>query len=313
MSTTPMTPSQWLENLRAEGLEVEGYRSWQTHERDDETGKVFGPVNGNTIHHTAGRDSLALVYNGTSALPGPLCHTYIGKDGKAWMISAGRANHAGTFAANAHNAVLAESASHPYPDAAEPVDGNDHYYGLEAENLGDGVDVWPWKQYVAMVKWATATSRHQKWNQESTIGHKEGTRRKIDPKGPVRGPDGEIFQFTMGRFRADVRDALALPAGRWQGTAQEEDVALTQDDIKKIWYGDFIPAVEPPYNNDDWNDGNTEWTAKYALHAAVEASREAQARTRSIEAKLDALVVGGVDLDALAEKVADLLAARLAK
>ena len=90
-------------------------------------------------------------------------------------------------------------------------------------------------------------------------------------------------------------------------------MALTQDDIKKIWYGDFIPAVEPPYNNDDWNDGNTEWTAKYALHAAVEASREAQARTRSIEAKLDALVVGGVDLDALAAKVADLLAARLAK
>src|SRR3546814_16141661 len=92
------------------------------------------------------------------------------------MISGGRANHAGTFAQNAHNAVLAESPVHPYPDSAEPVDGNDKYYGLEIENRGDGSDPYPMVQYVAAVKWATAICRFHGWTENSVLGHKEGTR-----------------------------------------------------------------------------------------------------------------------------------------
>lgn len=308
---TPMTPAEWLLKLGYEGLGTVEYRSWKTHGRDDETGKIFGPVNGVVIHHTAGTDSLALCYNGTSALPGPLCHGHLPKSGTVNMISAHRANHAGTFAQNAHDAVVAESDVHPYPDSAEPVDGNDKYYGLEIENLGNGTDRYPWKQYVAAVKWATAICRHHGWTENSVIGHKEGTRRKIDPKGPVQGPDGiSTFDFTMNRFRADVKAALALPAGVWPQTQQEEeDVALEAADIEKIFDYDTVPAVAPPYNNADW-DTNKTWSFRYAVHAGVLAAREAagvvksvQADVARLEAKVDALAVGGVDVAAVARAV----------
>lgn len=324
MMATPLTPSQWLAALRAEGLTVTGYGTWETHERDDETGKPFGPVNGVTIHHTAGRDSKSVCYNGTSSLPGPLCHSYLPKTGVVYMMSAGRANHAGTFAQNAHDAVVAESSVHPYPDLAEPVDGNDKYYGIEIENLGNGTDPYPWVQYRAAVKWATAICRHHDWSQDSTIGHKEGTRRKIDPKGPVIGPDGKQFTLTMDRFRSDVKAALALPAGRW-GVATEptggDDVALTTDDVRKIFETDGI--LDAP---DAATSTNKYWTAesflagtyrraKSAESAAAGARRDVAAVKTvvdDIKAKVEALQTGGVDLDALAAKVADLLAARLA-
>ena len=317
MSTTPMTEAQWLAALHAEGVSTSTpYSGWATHGRDGETGRAFGPVHGVVIHHTAGSNSLALCYNGTSSLPGPLCHGHLPKSGRVNMISRLRANHAGSFAQNAHNAVLAESSVHPYPDASEPVDGNDSYYGLEIENLGDGSDVYPWEQYVAAVKWATAICRFHGWTQNSVIAHKEGTRRKIDPKGPVEQPGGN---FTMTQFRADVRDALALPAGVWAG--QEEDMALTEDDIAKVARAvldaDRVPAVAPPYNNTDY-ETNKYWSTSYGIYSAVRASREAMRRTRTIEAdvvtikeKVEALTVGGVDLDALAVKVADELYRRM--
>ncbi len=216
---TPMTASQFLAALRAENVDAREYGDWRNHERDDETGKAFGPVNGVVIHHTVSNNSLAFCYNGSASLPGPLCHTHLAKSGVASMLSAGRANHAGTFAQNAHDAVVNESSVHPYPDSAEPVDGNDHYYGIEIENWGNGTDVYPWVQYVAAVRWATAICRFHGWSHNSVIGHKEGTRRKVDPSGPVEQPGGNEEPFTMNQFRADVKAALALPAGVWPQTA----------------------------------------------------------------------------------------------
>lgn len=327
MSTTPMTPTQWLLWLGYEGLGTVEYKSWRTHDRDDETGKAFGPVNGVVIHHTAGVDSLELCYSGNSTLPGPRCHGHLPKTGIVNMLSAGRANHAGGFAQNAHDAVLREDGTHPYPDAEEPVDGNDHYYGLEVENLGNGTDPYPWVQYVAAVRWATAICRFHGWGHDSVIGHKEGTRRKIDPKGPVVGPDGKQFDFTMNRFRADVKAALALPAGVWP-KQEEEDVALTDADAQKVLDIDYVPAARPPYNNPDYNADppNLLWSLKYMQLAQIEGIRETRAKVTAlgdeigdlqvqvaaIQASVAALALGGVDLDALAVKVADEIYRRMA-
>lgn len=315
MTTTPMTPGQWLEKLRAEGVTVTGYLTWETHERDDETGKTFGPVNGVTIHHTAGRDSKSVCYNGTSSLPGPLCHSYLPKTGTVHMMSAGRANHAGTFAQNAHNAVLNESSVHPYPDAAEPVDGNDHYYGIEIENLGDGEDEYTWAQYVAAVKWATAICRHHGWTENSVIGHKEGTRRKIDPKGPVNSPHEATFAWTMDRFRRDVKAALALPAGEWQ--SKEESVALTTADVAKIAKTDGV-FKSPDYalateENKFWTLESYQYETYRTARTGAQGVARLEAAVKALSAKVDALQTGGVDLDALADKVADKLADRLAE
>lgn len=202
---TPMTASQFVNALRGEGVNVSEYRSWRTHNRNHK-GR-WGGMNGIVIHHTAGRNSLSLCYNGTSSLPGPLCHTHLSKSAKASMVGNGRANHAGSFPANAFNAMVNESSHHPRPSGAETIDANAHTYGLEIENLGNGDDFYPDEQYDAAVRWAAAICRFHGWSADSVIGHKEGTRRKIDPKGPVGSEDGA--DFSMDRFRADVAKRLS--------------------------------------------------------------------------------------------------------
>lgn len=196
----PMLFQQMLTALRNEGLNPIEHRSWRTHNRNHKG--PWGPVYGIVIHHTAGVGSgmADFCYNGNADLPGPLCHAFLAKSGAIYMIGNGRTNHAGTFAANAHQAVLQESVTHPYPDAAEPIDGNRHYYGIEIENKGDGKDSYPPGQYAAVVRWAAAICRFHGWTEQSIIGHKEGTRRKIDPS------------FSMNKFRADVAEQLR--AGR---------------------------------------------------------------------------------------------------
>ncbi|MFE5542763.1 peptidoglycan-binding protein [Streptomyces sp. NPDC056534] len=201
---TPLTADQLLNALKDEGLSVAEYKNWRTHSRNHKG--PWGPMNGVVIHHTAGRNSLNFCYNGSADLPGPLCHTHLAKDGKATMLSAGRANHAGTFAANAFNAMRDEAKTHPRPDAAEPIDGNRHCYGIEIENLGNGKDVYPAAQYDAAVRWAAAICRAHGWSAQSVIGHKEGTRRKTDPAGPIGKADGPMWDMTQ--FRADVQKRL---------------------------------------------------------------------------------------------------------
>ncbi|MGK5496404.1 peptidoglycan-binding protein [Streptomyces sp. URMC 125] len=200
----PMTADQFVKALRAEGLHVVEHPGWRTNNRNHKG--AWGPVNGVVIHHTAGRNSKSLVFNGTSTLPGPLCHSHLAKDGTVTMIGNGRANHAGTFALNAFNAMLNEWSNHPYPDRAEPIDANARTYGIEVENLGDGEDYYPHVQYDAAVRWAAAICRFHGWTADSVIGHKEGTRRKIDPRGPVGSSNGP--QWDMDQFRRDVQKRL---------------------------------------------------------------------------------------------------------
>ncbi|MBT2412645.1 N-acetylmuramoyl-L-alanine amidase [Streptomyces sp. ISL-12] len=201
---TPLSADAFVKALRAEGLTVTGIAGWRTHNRNHKG--AWGGMNGVVIHHTAGRNSLALCRSGTSALPGPLCHTHLSKTGLATMVGYGRANHAGSFAQNAHNAVVNESSTHPRPSSSEPVDGNAHYYGIEIENLGNGTDFYPAKQYDAAVRWAAAICRAHGWSAQSVIGHKEGTTRKIDPKGPIGSKTGSAWD--MDDFRADVQARL---------------------------------------------------------------------------------------------------------
>lgn len=211
---TPLSADKLLAALKAEGVNVAEHSGWRNRNRNHKG--AWGPVNGITIHHTAGSNSLGLCVNGTAALPGPLCHTHLAKNALATMVGYGRANHGGTFAQNAHGAVVNESAVHPRPDAAEPVDANARYYGIEIENLGNGKDPYPAVQYDASVRWAAAICRAHGWSAQSVIGHKEGTRRKIDPS------------FDMDVFRDAVAARLAHAAD-WN--PQEEDDMPTANEI----------------------------------------------------------------------------------
>lgn len=195
---TPVSAGAMLKALKAEGVKVKEYAGWTTRERDAATGKIFGPVNGVMIHHTAGTDSLALCVKGTADLPGPLCHAHLAKNGTLTLISNGRANHAGSGRQSVYDAVVAERTF--TPSGGDSVDGNDHFYGLEIENRGNGKDPYPSVQYDQAVRYATAICRLYGWNEKSVIGHKEWTGRKIDPS------------FSMSIFRAEVKERLAHKA-----------------------------------------------------------------------------------------------------
>lgn len=103
----------------------------------------------------------------------------------------------------------------------------------------------------------------------------------------------------------DFPRLIALAKG---GVIEEDEMPTAED----VWKADVVDAAAPPYNNTDWAT-NKKWSARYALGSAVLTGRKVEAKVDALTAKVDALAVGGVDLDALAEKVADLLAARLAQ
>jgi len=196
---TPLSADTILTVLRAEGIDVHEHSGWRTHNRDSATGKTFGPVHGVLIHHTAGHDDMEYCYRGSSTLPGPLCHSWLGKTAGLWMIGHGRANHAGLVDSDVIDALIAETTL-PKDDYAD-MDGNDLLYGLECENLGDGKDPWPASQYAIAVKWAAGLCRKHGWTEKSVAGHKEVQPGKIDPT------------FDMDDFRAAVKVQLATKPG----------------------------------------------------------------------------------------------------
>ncbi|MEZ7005812.1 N-acetylmuramoyl-L-alanine amidase [Streptomyces sp. AD55] len=223
---TPMTAAQWRAALAAEGVAVRELEGWTTRGRDAATGNAFGPVHGVLNHHTAGRDSLdTIAYRGQgSAVPAPLAHAYLPKDGRLVLVALGRANHAGLAARNAFDALVAERPIPTPSRASGTVDGNDRLYGIEVENLGDGADAYTRAQYDTWVRYNAAVCRHHGWGAGSCAGHLEtSVEGKIDPRGPVEGYGARgPFLFTMARFRADVGERLAHPPG-WNPPQTKEN------------------------------------------------------------------------------------------
>ncbi|MBK5994899.1 N-acetylmuramoyl-L-alanine amidase [Streptomyces sp. MBT58] len=190
---TPLTADRLLRALRDEGLHVIEHRSWRTNNRNHKG--PWGPTHGVMIHHTVtsgSSSSVELCYNGHSALPGPLCHGVIDKAGTVHLVSAGRANHAGSGDGDVLRAVKDERASLPADNEAD-TDGNRYFYGFEAVNLGDGKDPWPEAQLLAIERAAAAVCRAHGWSQRSVIGHLEWQPGKVDPRG-----------FTMNSMRTRI-------------------------------------------------------------------------------------------------------------
>ncbi|MGW3416455.1 peptidoglycan recognition protein family protein [Streptomyces phaeochromogenes] len=208
----PLSAAKFLAALKAEGVKVAEVGNWRTHNRNSKG--PWGPVNGVMVHHTVTKGTAATVKicrDGYTALPGPLCHGVVAKDGTVHLVGYGRANHAGSGDDDVLKAVIAESA---LPTANEAnTDGNAHFYGFECENLGDNKDPWPEAQVEAMVRTAAALCRAHGWGKDgitSVIGHKEWQPGKVDPRGPgVSMPD----------IRARVDERLEHAASWKPGTS----------------------------------------------------------------------------------------------
>lgn len=186
---------------------------WQTFARPGS----WSPV-GVIVHHTAGRNDLNTVIHGRPDLPGPLANLYVDRDAP-WtvtLISGGRCNHAGAGAARVLDEVRQDVA--PVGDALArglidgPV-GNGLFYGLEAENMGDGVQHWPVPQLEAIAATCAALCRLHGWSANRVIAHREWTRRKPDPRG-----------VSMPALRARVAALIA----------QEDDMALTDEQAARL-------------------------------------------------------------------------------
>ncbi|MZF56957.1 N-acetylmuramoyl-L-alanine amidase [Streptomyces sp. SID5594] len=193
---TPLSADKLLKALRDEGLTVIEHRSWRTNNRNHKG--PWGPMRGVMIHHTVTSgtaNSVELCYNGHSALPGPLCHGVIAKDGTVHLVGNGRANHAGLGDDDVLRAVIAEKALPP--DNETNTDGNRYFYGFECVNLGDGKDPWPAAQLLAIERAAAAVCRAHGWGERSVIGHLEWQPGKVDPRG-----------FTMSSMRTRIGKRL---------------------------------------------------------------------------------------------------------
>ncbi|MFE5958860.1 peptidoglycan recognition protein family protein [Streptomyces rubiginosohelvolus] len=289
----PMTPDQWLKALRAEGVtDIVEMPGWRTNNRNHKG--PFSDVHATMIHHTAGEGTglPSWCFNGSAALPGPLCHDFLARSGRLYLVGNGRANHAGTVARNAYNAVLNEASHHPIPDAAEPVDGNAVSYGLECENDGTPNRTWPAKQYDVAVRVQAARCRFHGWSADSVWAHKEATRRKpVDPRLP------------MDQFRRDVAERLAHPASWNPGSApskpttpskpvppKEAPVALSDADVQRIakaaadevWKvmaksdGVYLAPTDDPQYSPTVTDPGHYWSGRQVMADLVRRVRDIQ-------------------------------------
>ena len=306
---TPLTPDRLLTALRAEGLTVREYPGWRdrcrchtgSHQAGGPTVRGWGPINGTMVHITAGglgsrtvesyiRD--IIVADGTST---PSKSQFVtAPDGTVWLVSAGRCNHAGTVSSRSVDALTNGTLSlSGWQDLrGHDIDGNSRMYGIE--NITP--QTMSAAQRESSVRICAAISRAYGWDGRDAIGHGEAS----DQRG-YADPN-----LNMGEFRRDVMarikgtTAAPTPAAPTT-TVQEDDMALTADDIYQIAARAVREAATPA---DGW-PGATLSQVVSDLHRKVVV----------LEAKIDALATAGqtapadvlVDVRTVAAAVAPLL------
>lgn len=143
----------------------------------------------------------------------------------------------------------------------------------------------------------------------------------IATAGRAAGDPGITYDWTIHQYStanevdhdvAKFTNRAAMAA--WAKGTTVEEPPVTDTTFSSVWKTDnSIPA-----GSTETNATNKFWTAQTFLTGTFENTVQVLAQAKSngtnistLIAKVDKLTVGGVDLDALASKVADLLAARL--
>jgi LysM repeat protein len=248
-----MTPSQIKDQLKKWDVPFKEYKNWDSHNRNHKG--PWGPVHGFMVHHTGSdnKDQRALLYNGISGLPGPLCHFGLAQDGTVHLIGWGRANHAGSGDDDVLDAVIDER---PAPvDNESNTDFNRHFYGVEIWYSGshEMTDA----QYKTLLKLSACVLEFHGWNQYSVIGHGEsGSPGKWDP-GYKSGT-----MMDMDDVREDIDAVLAgkpKPANPQKPATPkpvgEEYTVLAGDTLSgigkklKVDWGDLakVNSLKAPY------------------------------------------------------------------
>lgn len=200
----PMSIDEFTKALKKWGLDFEGIQdTWAFHNRNH-MGNWGPQVNGVMLHHT-GSDSQTtmknILWSGHGNLPGPLCHAGIDVNGKLWLASLGRANHAGL----GDNEVLKHVINEDYTGNLRPsdasVDGNARFYGFEI--MYPGNKPMSAAQKNAAILASCAILDFYDWTEKSVIGHGEWQPGKWDP-GISAGRMMDMNEMRM-RIRAQLK------------------------------------------------------------------------------------------------------------
>lgn len=171
----------YLTNLadiaRRTGYTVVEVPGWRTRGHGPMSG-----VRGVVCHHTAGWEDLHVVRDGRPGLEGPLSQFWLRRDGRIYVVAAGRCWH------NAPST----SANHT----------NSYSVGIEAEN--DGRTAWPAKQLDSYKKLCAELAKAFGLSASRVVGHKEVNAGKIDP-----------HSINMSAFRRDVAELMTAPDETW--------------------------------------------------------------------------------------------------
>lgn len=263
----------WLEALTRFGVDYTIVQGWETR------GNLpFNPI-GCLVHHTASDDTrLSIIVDGVNQgggvfIPGPLVQFYIEDtpSNAAWVVAGERrANHAG----QGDPAVLDRMAAdlpvlpNPGPDQAN-TGSNEKLWGVELE--GNGPEDFQPGTYVydTAVKVYAAQCWWRGWNPLTRVaGHKEWTRRKVDPAfdmdtfraavaATIESEDDMAFlpitptsdAATIAWLQRRLRTAVApdlVPDGKW-GSATEAAVALIPDATPAVVGGNDWANLEELY------------------------------------------------------------------
>jgi hypothetical protein len=196
----------WLTQLaavaRRTGYPVTEVAGWMTRGHGPQP-KVLGIVN----HHTAGRDDMHVVRDGRPGLPGPLSQFWLRRDGRIFVIAAGRCWH------NAPST----SAYHT----------NSNSLGIEAEN--NGREAWPSVQLDAYKRLDAELCKEFGLPVSRVRGHKEINSGKPDP-----------HSVNMADFRAAV---ARLIEGDDDMPLTDAEITKIADRVAdRVWREDTLTA-----------------------------------------------------------------------
>ena len=166
----------------------------------------FDPV-GIMVHHTAGAvtgnaPSLPVCINGRAGLPGPIVQLLIGRDGIVHVISAGRCNHAGMGSMEVLRRV--RRGEPPTGDAAvlqlaDSVGGNGHFIGIEVEHTGKASEQYTGEAMRSLLAVLAHLCKELGIKPAQIIGHREWTRRKVDPVYNDTFRNMDDLRYLVGR------------------------------------------------------------------------------------------------------------------
>jgi len=217
-----MTGAQMLAACKKWKVDVHEYPGYTTRDAG-----AWGSVEGIVIHHVGSDASqsdnyLDFLFTGGTSVPPPLCNVATQMDGDLWLGAlGGRANHAGAGSSATLNKVVSGNydwRNTTIAPGSDDTNGNDNYYGNEC--CFDGGQPMTRAMWVSTVLWCAAVCDFHGWAAYRVIGHKEHTRRKIDPGST-----------SMPALRRDVDAALKAGPGNWPTPQQEEWNMATADEV----------------------------------------------------------------------------------